>query len=123
MTNNKELEISYTEKGLETYTEKGFWGKIKKFASVAGKELIKQVLIAYYCANDPDTPMEAKAIIWAALAYFITPLDVISDLIVGIGYTDDIAIVGAALVAIAIHVKGEHREKAQEQLDKIFKND
>ncbi len=50
---------------------------------------------------------EYRAIPWrpllyatAALAYFVSPLDLIPDLIPGLGFIDDVAIVGAVLQSI-----------------------
>ena len=53
-----------------------------------------------------------------AVAYFITPTDVIPDFIAGLGYTDDAAVLIAALKAIGSNLKPEHREQARKLLSK-----
>lgn len=76
-----------------------------------------EVVAGYYCALDRDTPMRARMMLLAALAYFVLPADTIPDVFVGIGFTDDIAVLTAALAAVRAHVKPAHREAAREALD------
>ena len=72
------------------YSEDSLWKKLAGFAATAGKEVVRQVLVLYYCFLEPDTPMKAKGQIVAALGYFIFPADAIPDLIPGVGYSDDL---------------------------------
>ena len=51
------------------------------------------------------------------------PVDVIPDFILGLGFTDDMAVLLAAINVIRTHIKPEHYDKAQEALDKIRKGD
>src|SRR5690606_37589693 len=64
----------------EQYSERGFWEKVKRFAKAMGVGVLKPALQLYYSAQDPDTPASAKAIIYGALGYLITPIDAIPDL-------------------------------------------
>ena len=54
-------------------------------------------LTLYYVLQKKDVPMSEKGIIIGALGYFILPLDLVPDFMVGLGYTDD---VGAMFIAI-----------------------
>lgn len=67
----------------------------------------------YYCAVDAKTPLWAKGIAFGALAYFISPIDAIPDAILGLGFTDDAAIIAAGIKAISGQVTNEHKEKAE----------
>ena len=69
-------------------------------------------IAAYYCAMDPATPTKAKAIIFGALVYFITPTDVIPDILIP-GFTDDAAILAAALGMVRGHMTDGHYRKAR----------
>lgn len=69
---------------------------------------------------DSDTPVWAKGIIFAALGYFISPVDAIPDITPVIGYTDDLGVLVAALAAVASHIKEEHTAKAKETLKQWF---
>ena len=58
----------------EARVAKKFWPKLRRVLDripFAG-----DLLAAYYCALDPNTPLRAKAILMAALVYFIMPVDI-----------------------------------------------
>lgn len=104
----------------EAYSEDDFWSKVKKYAKVAGESVLEPALKMYYAAMDSDTPVWAKGIIFAALGYFISPVDAIPDITPVIGYTDDLGVLVAALAAVASHIKEEHTAKAKETLKQWF---
>lgn len=93
----------------------GFWPKFRKVARrlpFAG-----ELLAAYYCACDPATPGYVKAALLGALAYFIMPVDMIPDFIAGFGFTDDAAVLLAAVRAFSKHISPAHRDRARAVLD------
>ena len=63
-----------------------------------------------HCARDPKTPARVKAILIGALAYFILPTDVITDVLLGLGFADDAAVFWAAWKAVSGHITEGHRE-------------
>jgi uncharacterized membrane protein YkvA (DUF1232 family) len=76
-----------------------------------------ELLAAAIAFRDPTTPLFAKAIIGAAIAYVLCPLDAIPDLIPVAGWIDDIGVLGAALTGVARScITDEHRRKAREIL-------
>ena len=89
-----------TESG--EFLEEGFWGKLRKFAVQAGKEVVEQALTLYYAAQRPETPLWAKTVIYSALAYFVLPTDAIPDLAPFVGYADDLGTLAAALTTVAM---------------------
>ncbi len=76
----------------------------------------EHAVAAWYCAFDPTTPLRAKGIILAALAYFVLPLDVLPDALLGLGFTDDMTVLLTAISLIRTHMKPEHYDKARETL-------
>ena len=99
----------------EQVVKTGFWRKVR---STLGKvPFTEDAVAAYYCATDRNTPAYVKAVLMAAIAYFVIPADVIPDFIVGLGFTDDAAVLMAALSAIRGHLKAEHRSCARDFLD------
>ncbi|CAN7158937.1 YkvA family protein [Brucella pseudogrignonensis] len=94
--------------------KKGFW----KTARRAGRMVpfMDEVVAAYYCALDQNTPTRVRMTLMTALAYFVLPFDVIPDMLVGIGFTDDIAVLMAALTAVRTHITPAHRIAAREAL-------
>lgn len=72
-------------------------------------------------ARDPRTPLLAKGLIAIAVAYAVSPIDPIPDVIPGLGYLDEVlllpAIVGLALRLIPDEVMAECREQAEGDID------
>ena len=54
---------------------------IPKLLRVAGRiPFADDLAAAYYCAIDAETPMKAKLVLFAALGYFVLPVDMIPRL-------------------------------------------
>ncbi len=100
----------------ERVVEQGIWRKVRE--TVGKIPFTEDAVAAYYCAVDRATPLGVKAILMGALAYFIMPVDVIPDFIAGLGYTDDAAVLIAAIKAIRDNLRPEHRDKARKLLEK-----
>ena len=97
--------------------KRDFFPKLKRV--LASLPFAEDVVAAYYCAFDKDTPVKARAILLGALAYFILPIDAIPDFIAGLGFTDDMAVLFAAFSVIRSHLKPIHHEMARETLDRL----
>ncbi|MCK5727051.1 MAG: DUF1232 domain-containing protein [Thiotrichaceae bacterium] len=102
------------------YSDDSFWEKVKGYALSAGEAVLKPALKMYYSAQDADTPIWAKGTIYGALGYFISPIDAIPDIVPFVGYSDDLAILVAAIAAVAAYIKPEHEEQAKEILNQWF---
>jgi uncharacterized membrane protein YkvA (DUF1232 family) len=101
----------------ENAVKEKFFPKLARV--LAGVPFAEDLVAAYYCAFDRATPLKAKAILIGALAYFILPLDMVPDLILGLGFTDDMAVLFAAFNVVRTHIKPFHREQAREALDRL----
>jgi uncharacterized membrane protein YkvA (DUF1232 family) len=104
----------------ESYSDSGFWEKLKKYAKSAGSEVVEKALTLYYVAADSNTPASAKAIIYGALGYFIFPVDIISDFIPVVGYTDDTVALAAAVKAMVDYTEQDHIDAAKEKIKEWF---
>jgi uncharacterized membrane protein YkvA (DUF1232 family) len=102
------------------FSDDGFWEKIVNYAKKAGKEVIEKGLWLYYAAQREDTPAWAKAVIYGALGYFILPLDAIPDVMPGIGYTDDLGVLAAAITTVASYIDDSVKELAREKIAAWF---
>lgn len=102
------------------YSESGFWDKLKHFALAAGSNVVEKALWLYYAAQRPETPAWAKAVIFGALAYFISPLDAIPDAIPVLGYTDDMATLAAAVATVSMYITDEVKQLAQQKMHSWF---
>src|SRR5215470_8301270 len=91
-----------------------FWIKFKQV--VAKLPFAEDLLAAYYCAFDRQTPRHVQASLLGALAYFILPFDFVPDMMPMLGFTDDAAVLATALRLVASHITPEHREAARAAL-------
>lgn len=105
---------SGNEAGKESEVREKFWRTAKKAARHI--PFMEDVVAAYYCALDKKTPLRAKGILLAALGYFVLPTDAIPDFIFGLGFTDDIAVLTAAIAAVRAHITPAHRLAARQAI-------
>ncbi|KRE13780.1 hypothetical protein ASE66_16480 [Bosea sp. Root483D1] len=91
-----------------------FLGRLKRMAKRI--PFAEDLLAAFVCTRDPSTPRRVKLTLLAALGYFVLPLDAIPDVMPLLGFTDDAAVIAAALAAVAGSITPEHRERAKEML-------
>jgi uncharacterized membrane protein YkvA (DUF1232 family) len=91
-----------------------FWIKLKRV--VANLPFAEDLLAAYYCAFDRQTPRHVQAALLGAIAYFILPFDFIPDMLPVLGFTDDAAVLATAIRMVASHITPEHREAARAAL-------
>ena len=95
----------------EKIVESKFWPKVKR---VVGRiPFADDLLAAYFCAIDERTPTRVRAILFAALAYFVLPTDMIPDFIVGLGFTDDATVIATTIGIVSGYVKPHHRDEAR----------
>lgn len=94
--------------------EDGFWVKMGR--TVGRVPFAEEAVSAYYCTVDRDTPLQVKAVLLGALAYFVMPADMIPDFIAGLGFLDDATVLTAAVRSVAPHIKDHHRSRAREAL-------
>lgn len=89
---------------------RGFWRKLR--ASLGRIGFAREAVAAYYCAFDPATPARVRAVLLAALAYFVAPVDAVPDFVAGLGFTDDAAVLMLAWRSVAEHISDRHRARA-----------
>ena len=103
--------------GNEQELQRDFWRKLK--GAVADLPFAADLLAAYYCAFDRQTPLHVKAVLLGAIAYFILPTDLIPDYIPVIGFVDDAAVLAGAIKIVNSHITPDHREAARRTLARL----
>jgi uncharacterized membrane protein YkvA (DUF1232 family) len=91
-----------------------FWRKLKRVATKL--PFTEDLLAAYYCAFDKETPRHVQAALLGAVAYFILPFDFVPDMLPVLGFTDDAAVLATALRLVASHITDDHRQAARAAL-------
>ena len=95
----------------EETVRRNFWHKARR--TLGRVPFTEDAVAAFYCASDSATPLPIRATLFGALAYFVLPFDAIPDLLLGLGFTDDAAILVAAFTAARLHITEDHRARAR----------
>ena len=74
--------------GLTTFIKESAW-RIKR-----------DVMIVYFAARDPNTPMAVRVLALTVAAYALSPVDLIPDFIPILGYLDDLVLVPLGIFLI-----------------------
>lgn len=98
--------------------ERRFWRKLAR--TIGRISFAEDLVAAFYCAMDRQTPGYVRATLLGAIAYFVMPADAVPDILAAIGFTDDAAVLAAAVAAIGRHMRDEHREAARKRLDQLL---
>lgn len=91
-----------------------FWPKFRRFA--ARLPFAEDLVAAYVCAFDRNTPRHVQVALVGALAYFVLPFDFIPDMMPLIGFTDDAAVLATAIRLVSSHITDDHRAAAHRLL-------
>lgn len=97
-----------------------FWRKLARV--LASIPFAEDLVAAWYCALDPRTPARVRMILLGAAAYFVMPADAIPDILTGIGFTDDAAVIAAVITALGRHIRPDHRARARQRLDELARD-
>lgn len=103
---------SFSEENLKT--------KLEKYGKKIGLNTTYYILLLYQMIVSNIVPIADKAIIIAALGYFISPLDIIPDIILGTGFIDDVSVMLIALRQVIKNITPEIKQQAKERLGKMF---
>lgn len=102
------------------YSENDLFKKMKKYAKVAGVNVVYLGLLLFYTLQNPNLPLKIKSIIMGALGYFILPIDLIPDIMPVVGYSDDLGVLMGVLVIAAFYIDEDVRNKAKTKLKDWF---
>jgi len=93
--NKKSIDTEEDFKIKAEFVEENLWAKLEK----SGKKIsfAKDILALYKYMKDPFVKWYRKAIVVAALIYFIVPVDAIPDITPLFGYLDDMGVIAALL--------------------------
>ena len=94
-----------------------FWVKFKKV--LARLPFAQELLAAYYCAFDKETPRHVQVALLGAIAYFVLPFDFVPDVLPILGFTDDAAVLATAIRMVTSNITPDHHAAARTVLAKL----
>jgi len=113
---NNTLSTNYSK----YFSESKLLRKLHRSAEKLGIKLLFYVFILYFLVSDKDIPLKTRLVFMAALGYFILPMDLISDLLPGLGFTDDLTFILYALSTGSEYITEEIKEKAKTKINNMF---
>jgi len=116
----KDVDLENDKEYSQHYSEDNFWDKVMSVAKKAGLTTIAYALALYYVLKANFVDFKAKAIIVAALGYFIFPIDIIPDILPFVGYTDDVIVLLTALKVVRDEINEDIIEKVTKKLKEWF---
>ena len=75
------------------------WERVKRYGQRAGKEILCLAEATFITMKDPQVSWKQKTLLMAALAYLLSPVDAIPDLLPG-GYVDDMSLLLTTLLGV-----------------------
>ena len=104
----------------EEVSEERFWRKVARFAKRAGKEVLEKALILFYVSRSEHLPLRVKAMVFGALAYFVSTLDAIPDITPVVGFADDLGVLAAVIGVLARWISPDIQDKVDTKLREYF---
>lgn len=99
----------------EINVRRDFWKTFRK--ALRYIPFSNELVASYFCALDPKTPFHVRATLLGALAYFVLPIDMVPDFIIGLGFSDDMTVLGATLLRLRQYITDDHRAQAKDALE------
>ncbi len=80
-------------------------------------------MILFLVAREPDTPVLARFLIWFAIAYLLSPIDLIPDFIPVLGILDDLLLLPLLILVIIKLIPADIWQRCSEKADQGSKID
>lgn len=112
--------VPYAVRVNATLVKRGLWPKIRQVA--AHIPFAEDALALWFCALDRDTPAATKALLLAALAFFVMPKPLRPRRVPlpGLVLADDAAVIAAALALARRAIQPRHRDLARRRLRRLI---
>ena len=84
------------------------------------REVWQQARLVYYLLRDPEVPFYLKLLPFTAVIYLLLPLDLVPDMLLGLGQLDDLT---ALLVSSKVFIEMAPPHVVARHMDQIRAND
>jgi len=114
--------VPYAVRVNASLVRRGFWPKIRRVA--AHIPFAEDAVALWFCTLDRETPATTKAILFAALAWFVMPKPFRPRKVPvpGVNLADEAAVIAAAISFAQRSIRPIHREKAKAILSRLARS-
>lgn len=110
-------------KFVKYFDERKLFKKLKRISGSLSTKLLYYIFILFQLVSDKSVPYKTRIIFIAALGYLILPTDLVSDILPGLGFTDDAAFIAYAISNASVYITPEIKDKAMNMLIKLVGKD
>ncbi len=96
---------------VERVLRRRLWSRL--YALAASLPFAQDVLAAYFCAIDRQTPLAVKVTLLGTLAGFLLPQRLVPKILRSLVLGGDVALLWGAIQGFAAHIRPEHRRRAR----------
>ena len=116
MTSNKNKDDSVEFRESMKAKDPGFW-----------RDIWQQARLVFALLRDPEVPFYLKFVPFLAIVYLFVPIDLVPDVLIGLGQLDDVTIllVGSKIFIelSPAHVVAQHLDRIREQDGFLVQNE
>lgn len=102
------------------YNKDSFLDKIGQAFGRIGRDALVQIFTLYHLLMEESTPASVKMQIMGVLAYFVLPIDLIPDVMVPIGFSDDLALVAHLIGTLATYITPQIIARAKQSVSDLL---
>lgn len=102
------------------FSESKLVDKLQKTAKAAGATVLYPAMLLWKLFQSDNVPAGKKTLIIGALGYFILPIDLIPDALIGTGFADDAAALMACLKAVLENITTNVSTEVKEDLHNLM---
>ena len=104
--------IAADEQDVKNFNDQGFLRKLARYALRLGRPVVEQLYALYFMLRAEATPMRSKMVIVGALLYFVSPIDLVPDILGPLGFSDDLAVIAMVFKQVQTYLTDDIRGKA-----------
>ena len=104
--------IAADEQDVKNFNDQGFLRKLARYALRLGRPVVEQLYALYFMLRAEATPMRSKMVIVGALLYFVSPIDLVPDILGPLGFSGDLAVIAMVFKQVQAYLTDDIRSKA-----------
>ena len=104
--------IAADEQDVKNFNDQGFLHKLARYALRLGRPVVEQLYALYFMLRAEATPMRSKMVIVGALLYFVSPIDLVPDILGPLGFSGDLAVIAMVFKQVQAYLTDDIRSKA-----------
>ncbi len=104
------------EEHAKQYRDEDFWEKIHTLPREVVGQVLEKALLLRELLFAAGTPMWMRGTIIATMLYLISPVDACPDFLPGIGYLDDISLLGLVVANLDNMITDDIRQRVRRRL-------